>query len=189
MRKTILILMAIVGIAFTAVTCFAGDKDKTKKKMTPTTAIQKNMGQNSFQPCDSVIAQLGKTATEVIFNPSKVEVYRVEGRDTIGKDEVEVDKNYVRQNLIGTLSKDYTRLVQYLLIADPANYGIDSVRVRSPYSPEVELKFIRKNVSVSVLVSRSNYTWTLLSDGKRQFNYNYAEKSAIDRLIKQILNY
>ena len=51
------------------------------------------------------------------------------------------------------------------------------------------LKFIRKNEAVSVLVSRSNYTWTLMSDGKRQFNYNYAEKSAIERLINQILNY
>lgn len=181
--------MAIASLAFTTITCFAGDKSKEKKKVTTKTVIQKNLGQNSFIPCDTVIAQLGRTASEVIFNPSKVEVYRVEGRDTIDKDEVEVDKNYVRQNLIGTLSKDYIRLVQYLLIADQANYCIDSVRVRSPYSPEIELKFIRKNEAVSVLVSRSNYTWTLLSDGKRQFNYNYAEKSAIDRLIKQILNY
>ena len=187
MRKTILILMAIVGIAFTAITCFAGDKDKTKKKMAPTTAIQKNMGQNSFQPCDSVIAQLGKTATEVIFNPSKVEVYRVEGRDTIGKGEVEIEKNYVRKGLIGTLSKDYIKLVQYLLVADAANYGIDSVRVRSPYLPDCEFKFIHKNQSVSILVSRSDFSWTLVSDGKKQFNYNYAEKSAIHRLIKQII--
>lgn len=189
MRKTILILMAIVGIAFTAVTCFAGDKDKTKKKMTPTTAIQKNMGQNCFQPCDSVIAQLGKTATEVIFNPSKVEVYRVEGRDTIGKDEVEIEKNYVRKDMIGTLSKDYIKLVQYLLVADPANYKDDDMRVRSPYLPDLEMRFIRKNQVVSILVSRSDFTWTLVSDGKKQFNYNYAEKSAIDRLIKQILKF
>jgi hypothetical protein len=189
MRKTILILMAIVGIAFTAITCFAGDKDKTKKKMAPTTAIQKNMGQNSFQPCDSVIAQLGKTATEVIFNPSKVEVYRVEGRDSIGKDEVEIEKNYVRKDMIGTLSKDYIKLVQYLLVADPANYKDDDMRVRSPYLPDLEMRFIRKNQVVSILVSRSDFTWTLVSDGKKQFNYNYAEKSAIDRLIKQILKF
>lgn len=188
MRKTILIFMAIVGIALTSVACFAGDKEKNKekKKVETTTVIQKNMGQNSFQPCDSVIAQLGKTATEAIFNPSKVEVYRVEGRDTIGKGEVEIEKNFVRKDLIGTLSKDYIKLVQYLLVADVANYGIDSVRVRSPYLPDCELKFIRKNQSVSILVSRSDFTWTLVSDGKKQFNYNYAEKSAIDRLIKQI---
>lgn len=187
MQKKLLFLVTVLCLVITAITCHAGDKNKTKKKMTPTTLIKKNMGQDCFLPSDSVKAHLGTMASEVIFNPTKVVVYRVEGRDSIREGEVEVEKNFVRTKMVGTLSKDCVRLVQYLLITDSDNYGIDSMRVRSPYVPDIELQFIRKNEVVSVLVSRSDFTWTLISDGKKQFNYNYAEKKAINRLFNQII--
>ena len=189
MRKITLLLIAAFLVGAVALTCQAGPKKKTAKAVTTKNILRKNMGHDIIMPSKEVTAQLGKTASEVIFNPTKVTLYRLEGRDTIKDGEVEVDKNFVRVDTVGTLDKEYVKLVQYLLIADTANYSTDSMRVKSPYYPEIELVFEQKNVSATVLVSLSDFSWTLISDGKKQFTYNYAEKNAIRRLFINIFNF
>lgn len=188
MRKITLLLIAAFLVGAVALTCQAGPKKKTAKAVTTKNILRKNMGHDIIMPSKEVTAQLGKTASEVIFNPTKVTLYRLEGRDTIKDGEVEVEKYFVRVDTVGTLDKEYVKLVQYLLIADPENYKTDSILVRSPYIPSIEMEFAQKDQTVSVLVSLSDLSWTLISDGKKQFNYNYAEKNAIRRLFKNVFN-
>ena len=188
MKKNLFILLAVVCVPAFAITCNAGAKKTTRPAMpAKKTVVQKNVGQEVMHPVKAVVSQLGNMATEAIFNPTKVTLYQLAGRDTVKKDEVEVEPHFVRERVVGTLSKDYIKLVQYLLVNDTANYAVDTVKVRSPYMPQIEMEFANKKGSVSVLVSTSDFTWTLISDGKKQFNYNYAEKSAINRLFSNLL--
>ena len=92
MKKNLFILLAVVCVTAFAITCNAGAKKTTRPAMpAKKTVVQKNVGQEVMHPVKAVVSQLGNMATEAIFNPTKVTLYQLAGRDTVKKDEVEVE--------------------------------------------------------------------------------------------------
>lgn len=160
-----------------SVTSFAscnGAKDKTEKY--------------NIQPDSIVYYTLGKTISDVLFNPSKVTCYTVVGKSIIDKDDYELEPHYVRDSLITKLNASQILLLQFNLLSDKENYQKDSAQVRSPYVPCVEFCFEKKKQQpVHVIISLSNFSWTLVYDDKRQGNWNYADKRLMERFCKMIV--
>ena len=63
----------------------------------------------------------------------------------------------------------------------------DSVVVRSPYMPQLEFEFSKKKQVAHVLLSTSDFSWTVVYDGKKQFNYNYKDNGTIERFCEMIM--
>lgn len=173
MKVRFLFLMSLLC----SVTSFAscnGVREKTEKY--------------NVQPDSAVYYSLGKTMSNVLFNPSKVTCYTVIGKSTVGKEDYELEPHYVRDSLIAKLNASQIMLLQFNLLSDKANYQKDTVQVRSPYVPCVEFCFEKKKQQpVHVLVSLSNFSWTIVYDDKRQGNWNYADKRLMERFCRMMI--
>lgn len=165
-----LIMLTIVGIT----SCTAkGIKKKTNRSMTTpdTTAYQ----------------TLGKSLSDVLFSPTKVNVYSLKLKERVGKDDVEVENHVVRDSLITSLNDEEIAILQFILLADGDNYKNDSNIVRSPYVPVIEFEFVKKKVTAQVIISLSDRTWTVWYDDRKEFNYNYAYKEGVKRFCSKLL--
>ena len=139
-------------------------------------------------PDSSVYYTLGKTMSEVLFCPSKVTCYTIQGKATVAKEDFELEPHYVRDSLVTKLNANQIYLLQFNLLADEENYKEDSMKVRSPYVPCLEFCFEKKKMEpVHVIVSLSDFSWTIVYDDKRQFNWNYEDKRLMERFCKMIL--
>ena len=79
---------------------------------------KKNLEKGMITP-DSVAYQaLGKSLSEILFSPTKVNVYSLKAKDRVGKNDVEVEDHIVRDSLIATLSKEEIAILQYILLSD-----------------------------------------------------------------------
>lgn len=142
----------------------------------------------TIQPDSSVYYSFGKTMSDILFSPSKVTCYTIKGKSTIDKEDYELEPHYVRDSLIAKLNASQIMLLQFNLLSDQENYKKDSIQVRSPYVPCVEFCFeMKKQQPVHVIISLSNFSWTLVYDDKRQGNWNYADKRLMERFCKMIL--
>ncbi len=176
MRKlTFLLIMMCTLVGFTS--CNA----KSMKKGTP-------MTKNIIIPDSIATAVLGNSLSEVLFSPTKVNVYSLKLKERLDKDDVEVEDHVVRDSLIAELSKEETAVIQYILLSDGDSYKTDSVIVRSPFIPALEFEFVKKKASAQVVISPINNSWTVWYDGKRQFHYNFADKKAVKRFCSYFLN-
>ena len=172
----ILVLFSVLAIS-----CFAAkDQKKTKKEPKPVTYV--------IKPDSNTYAILGKTMTDILFSPSKVTCYAVKGKAQVDKSDLELEPHYVRDSLIAKLSPSQISMFQFLVLSDKSNYSQDSVKVRSPYVPQLELCFEKKKQQVHVLISQSDFSWTICYDDKKQGNWNYAEKRLVGRFCKMISN-
>lgn len=142
----------------------------------------------AIQPDSCVSSTLGKTMSEVLFSPSKVTCYTIQGKSKVDKEDVVLEPHYVRDSLIVKLDDSQVSMLQFNLLSDVENYKEDSIKVRSPYVPCVEFCFEKKmKEPVHVIVSLSDFSWTILYDGKKQGNWNYADKRLMERYCKMIL--
>lgn len=142
----------------------------------------------SIQPDSCVHSNLGKTMSEILFNPSKVTCYTIKGKSTVEKEDYELEPHYVRDSLIAKLSVSQINMLQLNLLSDEENYKEDSIKVRSPYVPCIEFCFEKKKKNpVHVIVSLSDFSWTIVYDDKKQGNWNYADKRLMERYCKMIL--
>lgn len=133
---------------------------------------------------DSVVyASLGRTLSDVLFNPSKVTLYKLRGKETVAKNDYEVEPHYVRDTLIGRVRREVWTIFQFNVLANNVNYQNDSIPVRSPYVPEYELEFVRGKSVAHVIFSPSDYTWSVIYDDKKQFNWNYSDKESMSRFF------
>lgn len=177
MRKIhfILVLFSVLAIS-----CFAAKGQKAKKEPKPVTY--------AIQPDSSVYSTLGKTMTDILFSPNKVTCYAIKGKAQVDKEDYELEPHYVRDSLIAKLSLNQIAMLQFLVLSDKNNYMQDSVKVRSPYVPSLEFCFEKKKQQVHVLISQSDFSWTIFYDDKKQGNWNYAEKRLVGRYSKMICN-
>lgn len=83
--------------------------------------------------------------TDILFSPSKVTCYAVKGKAQVDKTDFELEPHYVRDSLIAKLTPSQVALFQFLVLSDKSNYSQDSIKVRSPYVPHLELCFEKKN--------------------------------------------
>lgn len=173
MRSRLVILLSL----FCSITSFAscnGAKGKT--------------GNHVIRPDSSVCHTLGKTMSEVLFSPSKVTCYTIIGKSAVDKDDFVLEPHYVRDSLVTKLNVSQISILQFNLLADEDNYKEDTMKVRSPYVPYVEFCFEKKKMEkVHVVISLSDFSWTIIFDDKIQGNWNYADKRLMDRLCRMIL--
>ena len=177
MRKNYLffVLFSVLTIS-----CFAAKEQKMKKESKP--AVY------AIQPDSNTYTILGKTMTDILFSPSKVTCYAVKGKAQVDKTDFELEPHYVRDSLIAKLTPSQVALFQFLVLSDKSNYSQDSIKVRSPYVPHLELCFEKKKQQVHVLISQSDFSWTICYDDKKQGNWNYAEKRLVRRFCNIISN-
>ena len=177
MRKNYLffVLFSVLTIS-----CFAAKEQKMKKESKP--AVY------AIQPDSTTYTILGKTMTDILFSPSKVTCYAVKGKAQVDKTDFELEPHYVRDSLIAKLTPSQVALFQFLVLSDKSNYSQDSIKVRSPYVPHLELCFEKKKQQVHVLISQSDFSWTICYDDKKQGNWNYAEKRLVRRFCNMISN-
>ena len=170
-------------VLFSALTisCFAAKEQKMKKESKP--AVY------AIQPDSNTYTILGKTMTDILFSPSKVTCYAVKGKAQVDKTDFELEPHYVRDSLIAKLTPSQVALFQFLVLSDKSNYSQDSIKVRSPYVPHIELCFEKKKQQVHVLISQSDFSWTICYDDKKQGNWNYAEKRLVGRFCNMISNH
>lgn len=119
------------------ISCFAAKEQKMKKESKP--AVY------AIQPDSNTYTILGKTMTDILFSPSKVTCYAVKGKAQVDKTDFELEPHYVRDSLIAKLTPSQVALFQFLVLSDKSNYSQDSIKVRSPYVPHLELCFEKKN--------------------------------------------
>lgn len=174
---TLLVLFSVgTGICLASCRTDEGNtqlKSKTKGKVV------------AIVPDSAAYANLGKTMTDILFSPKKVRCYRVAVKRNVDKEkDIELQPHFVRDTLIAELDTKLTGILQYELLANGQNYKYDSLRVRSPYAPEIVFAFEKKKAVVYVLISPLNYTWSVVYDDKLQFNWNYEDKKAVQRLCK-----
>lgn len=177
MRKNYLffVLFSVLTIS-----CFAAKEQKMKKESKP--AVY------AIQPDSNTYTILGKTMTDILFSPSKVTCYAVKGKAQVDKTDFELEPHYVRDSLIAKLTPSQVALFQFLVLSAKSNYSQDSIKVRSPYVPHLELCFEKKKQQVHVLISQSDFSWTICYDDKKQGNWNYAEKRLVRRFCNMISN-
>lgn len=177
MRKNYLffVLFSVLTIS-----CFAAKEQKMKKESKP--AVY------AIQPDSNTYTILGKTMTDILFSPSKVTCYAVKGKAQVDKTDFELEPHYVRDSLIAKLTPSQVALFQFLVLSDKSNHSQDSIKVRSPYVPHLELCFEKKKQQVHVLISQSDFSWTICYDDKKQGNWNYAEKRLVRRFCNMISN-
>ena len=177
MRKNYLffVLFSVLTIS-----CFAAKEQKMKKESKP--AVY------AIQPDSNTYTILGKTMTDILFSPSKVTCYAVKGKAQVDKTDFELEPHYVRDSLIAKLTPSQVALFQFLVLSDKSNYSQDSIKVRSPYVPHLELCFEKKKQQVHVLISQSDFSWTICYDDKKQGNWNYAEKRLVRGFCNMISN-
>lgn len=142
----------------------------------------------NIKPDSTVYTTLGKTMSDIIFSPNKVTCYTIKGKSSVAKEDFELEPHYVRDSLVCKLKADQISILQFSLLASEENYKEDSIKVRSPYIPCVEFCFEKKKMQpLHVIVSLSDFSWTVVYDDKKQFNWNYSEKMLMERYVKMIL--
>lgn len=172
MRKQILFLFGILCSIPSLVSC---------------QSLHEKMAIYSIQPDSAVYCNLGKTVSDVLFSPKKVTCYTIKGKATVEKGDCELEPHYVRDSLVAKLNDEEIGILQFTLLADEENYGQDSVKVRSPYVPCIELCFEKKKQVAHVIVSLSNFSWTIMYDDKKLGNWNYSNKRLMERYCKMLL--
>lgn len=141
-----------------------------------------------IHPDSAVYAMLGRTMSEVLFNPSSVTCYTLKGKAEVPDTDFQVEPHWVRDSLVGKLSPQAYGILQFVLIANGENYKDDSVRIKAPYIPLLEFEFRQKKNVVHVLLSLSDQTWTIMYDDKRQIHFNYHDCDLIERFCNLFLN-
>lgn len=137
-------------------------------------------------PDSLVLTQLGNTLTDILVNPTTVTMYAVRGKEQTDRNDFVLEPHYVRDSLYGVLSPEAITILEFTLITNESNYRTDSIKVRSPYMPQFEFEFSKKKQTAHVLLSTSDFSWTVIYDGKKQFNYNYTDNGTIERFLELI---
>ncbi|MBQ8713420.1 MAG: hypothetical protein IJ551_11480 [Prevotella sp.] len=176
MKKMSILMMVILALA--------GISSCSAKSMKKGTAMTKTI----IAPDSTASAVLGRSLSEILFSPTKVNVYSLKLKDRVDKDDVEVEDHIVRDSLLAVLSGEETAVLQYILLSDGNSYQRDSIIVRSPFTPALEFEFVKKKVTAQVVMSPLDNSWTVWYDGKRQFHFNFADKKGVKRFCRYYLN-
>lgn len=139
-----------------------------------------------LSPDHAAYDKLGKQLATILFSPQKVNCYYLVGKEKIGKDDVEIEKNFVRDTLLANLKGGEITVLQYSLLKPSKSYEeAGSVVVMSPYMPIIEFEFIKRKEKAHIVISLSDMTWTVIYDGKKLFTFPYAN----GELVAQFCNY
>jgi len=176
MKVKFLIMAISLLQVFSLTSCSATPSKKVVPKNKPRVV--------TLRPDSVAYSFLGKTMSDALFTPDKVNCYSLIPKETTTPDDVVIEPHFVRDTLIAKLDAKAIGVIQFLLLSNKENYKEDSLKVKSPYYPVLEFEFIKKKVIVHVLVSMSDYSWTVVYDDKKQFNWNFSDKDAVIRFCE-----
>lgn len=146
----------------------------------------KNIGATFLTSDSTIVAELGDSIVDVLLAPSKVNVYLLEPKGEPAAADHEVEPHFIRGQFVGSLDKKFVDVVNYILVTDPRNYLNDSTVVQTVYIPVVELEYVKKKNSVSVVISPNDGTWSVVKNKKCLINRNYKNRELINRLVTNI---
>ena len=172
MRKSMLLLVMLLPGVFCMASCGELGRKKPIK---------------SIQPDSAVYAVLGRTMSEVLFNPSSVTCYTLKGKVEVDSKDFQVEPHWVRDSLVGRLTPELYGVLQFALIANKENYQNDLLHVKAPYIPMVEFEFRQKKQVVHVLISTSDFTWTIMYEDKQLLHFNYQDREFIERFCESFV--
>lgn len=178
MKQRIILLIG-VALCFGLTACAWGPK-KVK--------ADKPICAEWLMPDATVMEKLGNRLATILFAPQTVKCYSLVGKEKVEEGEIEIEPNFVQDSLLATFGPKEMAVLQYALLKPSKSYENDSIKVMSPYVPAITFEFKRKNDKANVVISLSDMTWTVVYDGKTQFNYNYANKELIHEFCKYFIN-
>ena len=142
----------------------------------------KHAQEKIFNPPDSVIVKtLGDTITDVIFNAKKVSVYKLAKVFDSTAVKLGDCEDFARDSFLTDLSPATYAVMDFILLSDTVNYKTDSMLVRTQYYPSLEFEFQKKKEIVKIRISIPDYSWSIIHNNKRRFNFNYKDQYAIQR--------
>ena len=167
--------------------CFAACKSGAKKDNVA--KIEKVVCNDWIHPDKVAYQELGHKLTDILINAKTINVYTLVPKEKINSDDYEVDANFVRESLLCKLTKEQATVLAYNLISNGSNYHKDSsLIVMSPYYPILEFEYVKKKETAHVIISPSNYSWSIKYDDKILFRYNYASGAFIKRFCEYFIN-
>lgn len=170
------------------VNCFAACSSGSKSKVTKS-KTELPVCNEWIHPDDIAYQTLGRRLTDLLINAKSIKVYSLTPKEQLNPDDYEVDAHFVRDSLLGTLTKEQAIVLKYNLVSNGANYHKDSsLIVMSPYYPAIEFEFTKKKEVAHIIISLSDYTWGVKYDDKIQFKYNYANGTFVKRFCDYFLN-
>lgn len=168
-------MLALAVVLLSAITSCSGKDNKVSKNLYPEWIL----------PDSAAYDILGKTLTNILFAPKYVKCYAIEWQDSVNGSQIE--PHFMSGQLIKKLSKEEVAVIQYSLLSNSNNYVSDSIVVMSPYVPCLNFEFTgKKKEKANIVVSLSDFTWTIIFDDKKQFNFNYHSQD-FERLCKYYL--
>ena len=88
---------------------------------------------------------MGNRLSELVSNPKKVVMYTVIYRDTAHRNNILVEPDFVLDSMICKLSKEQVSTLNFMLVADSANYMVDTLAVPMiPHRPAYAFNYINK---------------------------------------------
>lgn len=179
--KFILMVMAVSAWVNCFGTCTTVSEEDEKVKDIPVCA-------EWLHPDSIAYSKLGRRLSDVLMNAKSVKVYSLVPKENINSDDVEIDSHFVRDSLLGVLTKEQAVILKYALLSCGANYFNDSTLIpMTPYCPVIEFEFTKKKETAHVFISLSDFKWGVKYDGKLQFKYNYADGVYLHRLCNYFL--
>lgn len=134
---------------------------------------------------DSAVIQiLGDSLSTRLFAAENVEAYRLVFSDSLRQAGSKFP--YLRSNGPGQLTDKQKKRIYSDFLDREENYHSDSIIVMSPYIPELELVFTTDSVETSVVISFSDHSWGITSQGKQLFNYNYTNEKPLSEVMTSL---
>lgn len=187
MRRSNFLILLIAQMLW--VNCLAACSPGQKGRNAAKSEVEQPICNEWIHPDSVAYKALGRHLTDILINAKTIKVYSLVPKEQLNPDDYEVDAHFVRDSLLGTLTKEQVIVLDYNLISNGANYTKDTALiVMSPYYPVIEFEFTKKKEVAHIIVSLSDYTWAVKYDDKIQFKYNYASGTFIKRFCDYFLN-
>ncbi len=130
---------------------------------------------------------LGRTLTDITFNPKKVTAYSVAVKDSTNRDNIAVEPFYVVDSILGQLNKKQIAVIDFILLSDGSNYTIDSIQPMIPHRPVIAFEFVNKNGKALVWYSPDDYLWGIRYDDKQICRYNIRNSNQVNKFSRNFL--
>ena len=143
---------------------------------------------NRWDAPDSVARSImGNRLSELVSNPKKVVMYTVIYRDTAHRNNILVEPDFVLDSMVCKLSKEQVSTLNFMLVADSANYMVDTLAVPMiPHRPAYAFNYIIKKDTALIWYSPGDFTWGIRYDGRDMFWYNVANPSILNRFCQSL---
>lgn len=138
---------------------------------------------NRIMSDSTVTKYLAGNLAEILSFPDSIKCYSLKYKID------EKQNGYVRDTLLAVLDNNQIAILQFLIIGNPLNYKVDSLKIEAPNIPIIEYEFLKKDsLPASVIISTSDRSWLLLHNNRKILEYTYSDAGAVERFCDYFLN-